>query len=178
MSDQDVRQQPVLVIMGVSGSGKSTIAGLLAQRLRWDREEGDHLHPTANVAKMASGIPLTDEDRWPWLDAVSAWISAHTAAGRPGIITCSALKRIYRDRLRGDGVLFVYLRGTKDLIGERITARTDHYMPPSLLESQVATLEPPGADENALTVDVGPSPDVMASGIIDRLHLVPVAGSG
>ncbi len=174
MAENEVRQQPVLVIMGVSGSGKSTIAGLLAQRLRWDREEGDDLHPSANVAKMAAGTPLTDQDRRPWLDAVSTWITAHTNAGQPGIVTCSALKRIYRDRLRGDHVLFVYLRGSKDLIGTRLMARTDHYMPPSLLDSQVATLEPPGPDENCLTVDVGHSPDAMTADIIDRLHLVPV----
>jgi gluconokinase len=176
MSDGDDRQQPVLVIMGVSGSGKSTVAGLLAARLGWDREEGDDLHPSANVAKMAAGIPLTDDDRWPWLAAVATWISAHTAAGLPGIITCSALKKSYRDRLRGDHVLFVYLKGSRDLIGARLTARTDHYMPPSLLDSQLATLEPPGPDENTLAVDVQADPEAMAAEIIDRGRLVPVAG--
>src|SRR6185295_9211332 len=91
------RQQPVLVIMGVSGSGKSTVAGLLAGQLGWDLAEGDDLHPPNNVAKMSAGIPLTDDDRWPWLDRVATWIRDHTAAGAPGIITCSALKRSYRD---------------------------------------------------------------------------------
>ncbi len=171
MSDRDVHRQPVLVIMGVSGSGKSTIAGLLAGRLGWDREEGDDLHPSANVAKMAAGTPLTDDDRWPWLDAVSAWITAHTTAGLPGIITCSALKKIYRDRLRGNEVVFVYLRGSTELIGNRLTARTDHYMPASLLDSQIATLEPPGPDENTLVVDVGRPPTEIVTEIIDDLHL-------
>jgi gluconokinase len=97
----------VLVLMGVSGSGKSTVAGLLAGRLSWDLEEGDDLHPAANVAKMAAGHPLTDEDRRPWLDRVAAWIRHRAEAGRPGIITCSALKRSYRDRLRAPGVVFV-----------------------------------------------------------------------
>ena len=178
VSDIVPEQQPVLVIMGVSGSGKSTIAALLATRLGWDLQEGDGLHSTANVAKMAAGIPLTDEDRVPWLDTVASWITAHTAAGLPGLITCSALKRTYRDRLRGDHVRFVYLRGSRKLIGGRLATRTDHYMPPSLLDSQIATLEPPGADENVLTVDVGSSPEAMAADIIDRLHLVPVAGLG
>ena len=112
-----VPQQPVLVIMGVSGSGKSTVAGILADQLGWDLAEGDELHPAANVAKMHAGIPLTDDDRRPWLESVSCWITEHTRAGLPGIITCSALKRIYRDRLRGDNVVFVHLAGTKDTIG-------------------------------------------------------------
>lgn len=102
----DSTQQPVLVIMGVSGSGKSTVAGILAGQLGWDLAEGDDLHPAANVAKMSAGIPLTDTDRWPWLDRVTEWITEHTAAGLPGIITCSALKRIYRDRMRGQHVIF------------------------------------------------------------------------
>lgn len=98
--NDDVAQQPVLVIMGVSGSGKSTVAGILAGRLGWDLEEGDDLHPARNITKMAAGDPLTDEDRRPWLDRVAEWIRAHTTAGMPGIITCSALKRTYRDQLR------------------------------------------------------------------------------
>ncbi len=103
------RQLPVLVVMGVSGSGKSTVAGILAGQLGWDLVEGDDLHPAANVAKMSAGIPLADEDRWPWLDRVAAWIRNHTATGVPGIITCSALKRSYRDKLSGDNVVFVHL---------------------------------------------------------------------
>jgi len=170
-------QQPVLVIMGVSGSGKSTVAGILAGQLGWDLEEGDDLHPPDNVAKMASGQPLTDEDRWPWLDKVAAWISDHTASGIPGIITCSALKRIYRDRLRGPNVIFVHLAGSPDQIGKRLASRADHFMPATLLASQVATLEPPGPDENTLSVDVGLKPAEVAADIIHRLELLAQEGS-
>jgi carbohydrate kinase (thermoresistant glucokinase family) len=161
----------VLVLMGVSGSGKSTVAGVLAGRLTWDLEEGDDLHPAANVAKMASGHPLTDDDRWPWLDRVAAWISSELEAGRNGIITCSALKRRYRDRLRGPGVTFVYLNGSRELIAQRLTRRQGHYMPPGLLDSQFADLEPPGADENALSIDIGPSAAEQAGRIIAALRL-------
>src|SRR5262245_46284470 len=116
-------QQPVLVIMGVSGCGKSTVAGLLAGQLGWDLQEGDDLHPAQNVAKMASGQPLTDDDRRPWLDDIGTWIHNHEFAGIPGIITCSALKRAYRDRIRGPHVVFVYLAGSGDQIGHRLSAR-------------------------------------------------------
>jgi gluconokinase len=177
MADNEVAQQPVLVIMGVSGSGKSTVAGILAGQLGWDLEEGDDLHPPANVAKMAAGIPLTDDDRWPWLDRVASWIVEHTTAGVPGIITCSALKRIYRDRMRGDNVVFVHLSGSKDEIGKRLAARNDHFMPTSLLDSQIATLEPPGPDEKTLVVDVGRKPAEEAAEIIDRLRLRAEDGS-
>ena len=170
-------QQPVLVIMGVSGSGKSTIAGLLAGQLGWDLAEGDDMHPAANVEKMRAGHPLTDEDRWPWLDTVASWITDHTSAGRPGIITCSALKRIYRDVLRGNDVVFVHLVGSRDQIGERMAARQGHYMPTALLDSQIATLEPPGPDENVLVVDVGRPAAVEAADIIARLGLRPEPGS-
>jgi len=173
MSENSDGQQPVLVVMGVSGSGKSTVAGILAGQLGWDLEEGDDLHPAANVAKMASGQPLTDDDRWPWLDTVAAWITDHTTAGIPGIITCSALKRGYRDRMRGPNVVFVHLAGSKDQIGRRLAARSDHFMPPTLLDSQLTTLEPPGPDENTLVVDVGRRPAEEAADIIRRLDLVP-----
>ncbi|TFB49889.1 gluconokinase [Cryobacterium tagatosivorans] len=170
-------QQPVLVIMGVSGSGKSTVAGILAGQLGWDLEEGDDLHPAENVAKMAAGHPLTDEDRAPWLDTISSWIIEHTMAGVPGIITCSALKRRYRDVLREKNVIFVHLAGSKDLIGRRLATRMDHYMPPSLLDSQVATLEPPGADERAITIEAGRAPAEEAAEIVRLLGLTPRAGS-
>ena len=173
MSENSDGQQPVLVVMGVSGSGKSTVAGILAGQLGWDLEEGDDLHPAANVAKMASGQPLTDDDRWPWLDTVAAWITDHTTAGIPGIITCSALKRSYRDRMRGPNVVFVHLAGSKDQIAQRLAARSDHFMPPTLLDSQLITLEPPGTDENTLVVDVGRRPAEEAADIIRRLDLVP-----
>lgn len=164
-------QQPVLVVMGVSGSGKSTVAGILAGQLGWDLAEGDDLHPAANVAKMRAGHPLTDEDRWPWLATITSWITEHTMAGIPGIITCSALKRIYRDVMRGPDVVFVHLAGSKDQIGQRLASRLDHYMPPTLLDSQIATLEPPGADEKVLVVDVGRAPAQIAAEIIERLGL-------
>jgi carbohydrate kinase (thermoresistant glucokinase family) len=159
----------VLVVMGVSGSGKSTVAGLLARKLGWELQEGDDLHPPANVAKMAAGEPLTDEDRWPWLDAVGAWIRAHTESGTPGVITCSALRRRYRDRLRGDGVVFVHLTGTREEIAARMAARTGHFMPPALLDSQFAALEEPGPDENVLSVKVDRPAEAMADDVVARL---------
>ncbi len=170
-------QQPVLVIMGVSGSGKTTVAALLAGQLGWDLSEGDDMHPEANVEKMRAGHPLTDDDRWPWLETVASWIAEHTMAGVPGIITCSALKRIYRDVLRGNHVVFVHLVGSRDQIGRRMAARQGHYMPAALLDSQIATLEPPGPDENVLVVDVGRKPALEAAEIIARLGLLPEAGS-
>jgi gluconokinase/shikimate kinase len=162
---------PVLVLMGVSGSGKSTVAALLAGRLGWDFEEGDELHPAANIAKMAAGHPLDDTDRKPWLEKVAAWITEHTAAGEPGIITCSALERRYRDVLRGEHVIFVYLAGTQHQIADRLAARHGHFMPPSLLDSQFAILEPPGPDENAITVHISASSSELADEIIHRLGL-------
>ncbi len=165
-------QQPVLVIMGVSGSGKSTVAGVLAGRLGWDLAEGDDLHPEANVAKMHSGQPLTDEDRWPWLELIAGWIRSRTEAGEPGIITCSALKKRYRDVLRGENVVFVFLQGSKDKISDRLASRHGHFMPPSLLESQFDALEEPGADENHISLSVSASPTEEAQEVIERLELV------
>ncbi|WP_037078900.1 gluconokinase [Pseudonocardia spinosispora] len=162
---------PVLVLMGVSGSGKSTVAGVLAGRLGWELAEGDDMHPPANVAKMAAGHPLDDTDRGPWLAEVARWIRERTDAGRPGIVTCSALKRRYRDVLRGDHVVFVYLAGTYDQIARRLTARHGHFMPATLLDSQFAALEPPGEDERAITVDVVDSPGGEAEEIIRHLRL-------
>ena len=144
----------VLVVMGVSGSGKSTIARPLAERLGWDFEEGDELHPAANIAKMKAGHPLTDADRGPWLLAVRGWINGELDAGRSGVITCSALKRAYRDRLRRDGVRFVFLQGAEAIIRERVKARTGHFMPVSLVDSQFDTLEPPTPDEHPIVIDV------------------------
>lgn len=124
------KQYPVLVLMGVSGSGKSTVGGMLAGAMGWDLQEGDDLHPQANIDKMATGHPLNDEDRWPWLDKIAVWIKSHTDAGQPGIVTCSALKRSYRDVLRGEHVVFVHLAGSRDQIGQRLTARSITTCPP------------------------------------------------
>ncbi|MCB5275378.1 Gluconokinase [Arthrobacter sp. SO5] len=164
-------QNPVLVIMGVSGSGKSTVAGLLAGTLGWDLAEGDDLHPAANVAKMHAGQPLNDDDRWPWLETIADWIRAHTAAGTPGVVTCSALKKRYRDVLRGDGVVFVFLDGSKDRISDRLASRHGHFMPPALLDSQFEALEAPGGDENCITLSASASPAEETQEIIDRLML-------
>ncbi len=161
----------VLVVMGVSGCGKSTVAGLLAGRLGWDLADGDDLHPEANVAKMAAGVPLDDADRRPWLERVARWIGEHTEAGRSGVITCSALKRSYRDLLRGPDVTFVFLHGSKKLIASRLARRHGHYMSAALLDSQFATLEPPSDDEQAITVEIEAPPAAQADTIMQRLHL-------
>ena len=159
--------------MGVSGSGKTTVAELLAHRLGWLFEEGDALHPEANVRKMASGQPLTDEDRAPWLDAIEAWVDARLDAGENGLITSSALKRRYRDLInrRGHGVEFIFLQGEKETIAPRLAGRRGHFMPAALLDSQFSDLEPPAPDEPALTFDVAAPPEVIAQEVIDRLRL-------
>lgn len=182
-------QQPVLVVMGVSGSGKSTVAALLAGQLGWDLGEGDDLHPDENVQKMAAGHALTDEDRWPWLETVASWIAEHTMAGVPGIITCSALKHSYRNVLRGSSaagnrVVFVFLHAGRDRLARRMTTRTDHFMPAALLDSQLSTLQQPTPDEDVLIVEAaGPPgepdrrPAELAAEVIGRLGLRPEAGS-
>jgi carbohydrate kinase (thermoresistant glucokinase family) len=131
------------------------------------------MHPRANVEKMAAGHPLEDSDRWPWLERVAGWITEHTAASRPGIVTCSALKRRYRDVLRGDRVVFVHLAGTREQIAQRLAVRHGHFMPAGLLDSQFADLEPPGPDERSITVDIGAAPDGEAAEILGRLGLTP-----
>ena len=168
-----IDEQPVvLVVMGAAGTGKSKVAATLAERLGWDLGEGDDLHPAANVAKMSSGQPLTDEDRWPWLDNVASWIDNHVATGRPGIMTCSALKKAYRDRLRGPRVAFVHLNGTRELLAARLAARRDHYMPSSLLDSQLEALQPLEADEYGIVVELdSKSPEQEAEEIIRRLGI-------
>ena len=159
--------------MGVTGSGKTTVAALLAGRLGWPFEEGDALHPQANIDKMAAGHALTDEDRWPWLEKVAEWVEARLDAGDDGVITSSALKRSYRDVInrRGSGVLFVYLAGSRETIAARLAARHGHFMPPSLLDSQFADLEEPGADEPAIRVDIVSPPAVIAERIIEESSL-------
>jgi gluconokinase len=164
---------PVLVLMGVTGTGKSTLAGLLAGQLGWDLGEGDVLHPPKNIHKMAAGFPLTDEDRRPWLRRVAEWIQERVRAGRPGIITCSALKRSYRDVLRDEHVVFVYLCGPREQIAARLAARHGHFMAASLLDSQFAALQPPGPDEQSVTVEIGSDSRAAAARIIEELGLTP-----
>ena len=172
-STQPVVLPVVLVLMGVSGCGKTTVGQLLAERLHWPYEEGDALHPPANVAKMHAGHPLDDADRAPWLAKVADWVDARLDAGGCGVITCSALKHAYRNLIdrRGRGVEFVYLHGSPELIASRLARRTGHFMPASLLDTQFATLEQPGADEPVLRVEIGAAPDVIAADIIDALGL-------
>lgn len=162
---------PVLVVMGVSGSGKTTVGEGLARRLGWPFLEGDSLHPPANVAKMKSGTPLDDADRLPWLRAIAARIDDWRRAGSPGIVTCSALKRSYRRILVGDRpeVRLVFLKGTRDTIAPRMAARRGHFMPPGLLQSQLDTLEEPGADERPITVAVDGAPDAIVAEVLRAL---------
>ena len=145
-----------IVVMGVSGCGKSTVAARLAEKLGRDFAEADTFHTVANIEKMRSGTALTDDDRWPWLDAIAAWIDACRAQRRPCIVACSALKRRYRERLAGghDDVCFVYLKGAYDTVAARLAGRSGHYMPPSLLQSQYDALEEPAADERALVLSI------------------------
>ena len=149
----------VVVVMGVAGTGKTTIGPLLAARLGVPYAEGDDFHPQANIDKMTAGTPLTDEDRWPWLDAIGAW--AHDRDGLGGEVSSSALKRGYRDRLRAaaPGIVFVHLTGDRALIEDRMSHRHGHFMPTALLDSQFATLQPLQADEAGVAVDVSGSPD-------------------
>jgi carbohydrate kinase (thermoresistant glucokinase family) len=159
--------------MGVSGSGKSTIAAMLAHRLQWTYEDGDWFHPESNIEKMHHGEPLTDEDRRPWLRAIAAWIDDMRQAGRHGVVACSALKGAYRDILVGDrrDVRLVFLEGDKDLIARRIAARADHFMPPSLLDSQFDALETPSAAEHPIAVSIAPHPREIVDAIIAKLGL-------
>jgi ribose 5-phosphate isomerase A len=170
---------PILVIMGVSGSGKSTVAEELAARLGWSSEDGDSLHPEINVAKMHAGIPLTDADRQPWLERVAAWIDAQRAKKQPGIIACSALKRAYRQVIIGSRpeVRLVYLRGGRDLIAQHLEGRHGHFMPASLLRSQIDTLEEPDPSEDPLTIDATASPAQIAEEIIRLLSASAVVSA-
>ncbi|MBV9634918.1 MAG: gluconokinase [Methylobacteriaceae bacterium] len=160
--------------MGVSGSGKTTIAVPLARRLGWEFRDGDEFHPPANVAKMRSGIPLTDEDRWPWLRAIGEWLGTEVAEGRHGIVACSALRRRYRDILVGghrDAIRIVFLDGAKTLIAQRLAARRHHFMPASLLDSQFATLERPTPDEHPVIVSIDATPEAIVGAIVAKLGL-------
>jgi carbohydrate kinase (thermoresistant glucokinase family) len=163
----------VVVMMGVSGSGKTTVAERVAAALGWMFQEGDKLHPAANVAKMAAGIALTDEDRWPWLDLIAQWIDARLHTGRDGIITCSALKRAYRERIGNGkpGVVIVYLHGDRATLDQHVHGRHHEYMPVTLLDSQLATLEEPAADEHVIEVDVGGSVEHTVAEVIRQLKI-------
>lgn len=157
-----------LVVMGVSGSGKSTVGAALAQRLRVPFEDADDLHPPANVAKMAAGHPLDDEDRYPWLEAVGGWLAEHADGG---VMSCSALRRKYRDQLRhhAPGLEFLELAGTRETIARRQASRPGHFMPASLLTSQFATLESLQPDERGLVLDVDQSVDAIVQAYVDAL---------
>ncbi len=148
-----------IVVMGVSGSGKSTVGAALAQRLRVPFADADDFHPPANIAKMTAGHPLDDDDRYPWLEAIGEWLAGHCNSG--GVMSCSALKRKYRDQLRRHcpGAQFLHLHGTPDVVGKRQASRPGHFMPASLLASQFETLEPLGPDEHGLVIDVDQSID-------------------
>jgi gluconokinase len=157
--------------MGVSGSGKSTVGEDLAKHLHAAYQEGDSLHPAANVDKMSHGIPLTDADRRPWLLSIAAVIDGWLERREAGVVTCSALKRAYRELLIGEreDVALVYLEGSHELISQRMAARHGHFMPTALLDSQFATLEPPGADESPIIVAVDAEPDAIVETIMQRL---------
>ena len=161
-----------VVVMGVGGSGKSTIAAGLALRLGWEFGEGDGFHPPENVATMAAGVPLTDADRRPWLERLAAWIAGHDEAGRSSVLACSALRRSYRDVLRtgAPAVRFLHLTGPAEVLAERMGDREGHFMPGSLLRSQLDTLEAIEPDEDALVLDVRADPDALVDAAVDWLR--------
>jgi gluconokinase len=161
----------ILVVMGVSSSGKSTIGTLLANQLHWEFEDGDWFHPARNIDKMQAGIPLTDEDRAPWLIAIADFIDQARLSGKRVVLACSALKRRYRAVIIGNrpDVRLVYLKGDMELIGRRFAARHEHFMPPSLLQSQFDALEEPGPDEHPIVVSIEPRPREIVANIVDAL---------
>lgn len=168
---QATAHAPLICVMGVSAAGKSTVGIALAAALGVPFEDADPLHSEANRAKMNAGTPLTDEDRWPWLDAVGGRFTAHESDGL--VLACSALRRVYRDRIRAaaPGVQFVHLHGSRELLGSRADARTGHFMPPALLESQLATLEQLESDEAGMVVVVDKTPEEIVREILERLRV-------
>jgi gluconokinase len=169
---QDIPGVSVIVVMGVAGSGKSTIGALLARRLGWAFADADAFHPEANVRKMKSGLPLTDDDRGPWLHAIADWMDGLRQQGKRGIVGCSALKRAYRRILVGGrpDTRIVYLKGDKELIAHRMAARSGHFMPLGLLDSQFRTLEEPGPEENPVVISIAAPPHEMVEEILSRLR--------
>jgi len=167
----------VMIVMGVSGSGKSTIGALLARRLHWEFEDADWLHPASNVDKMHNGIPLTDDDRGPWLEAVAAWIDDTRRSREHAVVACSALKRRYRDVLIGSraDVRLIYLKGDETLIARRIATRHEHFMPSSLLHSQFEALEEPGPDEAPIIASIAPEPREIVTRILSSLGMLKEA---
>jgi carbohydrate kinase (thermoresistant glucokinase family) len=165
-------RNPILLLMGVSGSGKTTIGAMLAGRLGWTYAEADDFHPPANVEKMHAGVPLTDDDRRPWLEATANWMKSQDG---PAVVTSSALKRKYRDLLRAGrpDLRLVYLDGSRDLIGKRMSARHGHFFPQQLLDSQFSDLETPGPDENPLIVSIDHAPEQIVQEVLDRTGLTP-----
>lgn len=170
-----MRKPDFIIVMGVSGSGKTTVAMGIAEAMGWEFAEGDDFHPKANVEKMASGHPLTDEDRWPWLETIGGWIEEREEAGASAVITCSALRRVYRDLLRAGrpGVRFCHIKADEALIADRLEHREGHYMPPSLLPSQLATLEPLAPGEPGVTVSAAATVDDVIQRALEALDLHP-----
>jgi gluconokinase len=162
----------IIVIFGVSGAGKTTVGKMLAEQLGWRFLEADDFHSAANIEKMRNGHPLTDEDRWPWLDCLRKQIEQLLSAGENGVLACSALKRVYRDRLRvSDEVTFVFLRGDYALVEKQLRSRHGHFMNAALLQSQFDDLEEPQPDENVLTIELGRTPEEIVERIEAKLNL-------
>jgi gluconokinase len=173
--DLPTRQGRIIVVMGVSGVGKTTVGKCLAERIGARFLEGDRFHPPENIEKMKRGEPLTDADRQPWLERLAAELGARRARGESVVLACSALRRRYRDILRAghDDVDFVFLHADQAVIQQRLDARRDHFMPPSLLDSQFAALEAPGPDERAIVVDAAQPPEAIVETVLQRLATIP-----